>query len=77
MACVALDPHIKRVLDMLAVAGTTDVARLTLAERRNAFRKLMSFSERDVPIGHVEDLSLPGPECPIGIRVYTPVDTGA
>jgi len=75
-ACVALDPHIKRLLDMLAVAGTADAARLTLAERRNAFRKLMSFSESDVAIGHVEDLSLPGPDAPIRVRVYTPVDTG-
>ena len=75
-ACVALDPHIKRILDMLAVAGTTDGARLPLAERRNAFRKLMTFSESDVTIGHVEDLSLPRPEGLIGIRVYTPVDSG-
>ena len=69
-----LDPHIKRILDMLAAAGAADASRLTLSERRDAFRKLMSFSESNVAVGHVEERALPGPDGPISVRIYTPID---
>src|SRR5256885_1712150 len=70
-----LDPHIRRILDMLAAAGAADASRLTLSERREAFRKLMSLSESNVAVGHVEDRALPGPDGPISVRIYTPTDT--
>src|SRR5437660_882390 len=70
-----LDPHIRRILDMLAAAGAADASRLTLSDRREAFRKLMSLSESNVAVGHVEDRALPGPDGPISVRIYTPVDT--
>src|SRR3977135_864708 len=70
-----LDPHIKRILDMLAAAGAAQAPRLSLSERRDAFRKLMSFSESNVAVGHVEERALPGPDGPIRVRIYTPVDT--
>src|SRR2546422_8983249 len=69
-----LDPHIKRILDMLAAAGAGDASRLTLSERRDAFRKLMSLSESNVAVGHVEDRALQGPDGPINVRIYTPID---
>src|SRR3981081_3977696 len=70
-----LDPHIKRILNMLAAAGAADAARLTRGERRPAFRKLMSLSGSNGAIGHVEDRALPGPDGPISVRIYTPVHT--
>src|SRR3989442_8470498 len=70
-----LDPHIRRILDMLAAAGAADASRLTLSDRREAFRKLMSLSESNVAVGHVEDRALPGPDGPIRVRIYTPIDT--
>jgi acetyl esterase len=60
---------------MLAMAGAADVSRVSLNERRDVFRKLMSLSASDVAIGRVEDSVLPGPEAPINIRVYTPFQT--
>jgi len=69
-----LDPHIKRILDMLAAAGGADASRLTLSERRHAFGKLMSLSESNVAVGHVENRALPGPDGPSGVRIYTPID---
>src|SRR5256884_7266766 len=69
-----LDPHIRRILDMLAAAGAADASRLTLSDRREAFRKLMSISERNVAVGHVEERALPGPDGPISVRIYTPID---
>ena len=50
---------------------------MTVGERRQAFRNLMKFSEQGVPIGRVEDRSLPGPEGAIGIRIYTPARTSS
>jgi len=72
-----LDPHAKRLLAMLATAGGADPPRLTVHERREAFRKLMSLSASDVGIGFVEDRVLPGPDGPVGIRIYTPAATTA
>src|SRR2546429_8786514 len=69
-----LDPHIRRILDMLAAAGAADASRLTLSDRREAFRKLMTLTERNVAVGHVEDRALPGPDGPISVRIYTPID---
>jgi acetyl esterase len=62
---------------MLALGGQTDPSRMTVSGRRQAFQNLMKFSEQSVPIGRVEDRSLPGPEGPIGIRVYTPAKTSS
>ncbi len=70
-----LDPHAKRLLDMLAVSGSVDLVRLSVNDRRDLFRKLMSLSARNVPIGRVEDRTLPGPGSLIKIRVYTPTAT--
>src|SRR5439155_69566 len=53
-----LDPHIRRILDMLAAAGAADASRLTLGERREAFRKLMSLSESNVAVGHAAELRI-------------------
>ena len=72
-----LDPRAKRFLDMLATAGGTDPPRLTVHDRREAFRKLMSLSASDVGIGCVEDRVLAGPDAPVGIRIYTPAATAA
>jgi acetyl esterase len=68
-----LDPHAKRLLDMLAMTGSVDALRLSVNDRRDLFRKLMSLSVSDAPIGRIQDRALPGPGGPINIRVYTPI----
>jgi acetyl esterase/lipase len=70
-----LDPHAKRLLDMLAMTGSIGALRLSVNDRRDLFRKLMSPSGSNVPIGRIEDRALPGPGGPINIRVYTPIAT--
>jgi acetyl esterase len=70
-----LDLHAKRLLDMLAMAGLVDASSLSVEERRDCFRKLMSLCASNVPIGCVENRALPGPSGPIGIRVHTPIGT--
>lgn len=72
-----LDPHVKRLLDMLAAAGPVGVAHATLRDRRQAFQNLMRFSETNVAIGRVEDRRLPATEGDIAVRIYTPVAADA
>ena len=59
------------------MAGPADASRMTVTERRHSFRKLMSLSASNAPIGRIEDRALPVPGGLIGIRVYTPVGTFA
>jgi acetyl esterase len=72
-----LHPHAKRLLSMLAMADPVEPSRLSVKKRRDLFHGLMSLSASNVPIGHIEDSALPGPDGPIGIRVYTPIEAFA
>jgi acetyl esterase len=58
---------------MFAMTGSVDAVRLSVNDRRDLFRKLMSLSASNVPIGRVEDRAFPGPGGPINIRIYTPI----
>ena len=74
---MSLDPHARRLLDILAMAGPVDASRLSVKKRRDRFRELMSLCASNAPIGRAEDRALPGPGGPIGVRVYTPIETFA
>ena len=69
---MSLDPQAKRFLDLLAAAarGLTPPAPL---ERRRTFQSLARMTGGDdVPVGAVENMSIPGPGGPVAIRIYTP-----
>jgi acetyl esterase len=71
---VPLDPHVKRFLDMAAVAGGPEISGVTPAEMRQAHLQLSQMvGARKVPIGRIEDGELPGPAGSLAIRIYTPV----
>ena len=73
-----LDPHVKGILDALAIAGRPKVWQLTPAEAREGILALAeSVDAKDVPIGRVENRELAGAAGPIAIRIYTPVAPGA
>jgi acetyl esterase len=67
------DPNVQRFLRVLAATHPVDPSRLTTQQRRDGFRDLMRFSAAAPPIASAEDCSMPGPDGPIGIRVYTPL----
>jgi acetyl esterase len=67
-----VDPHAKRVLDMLAAAGPVSGPLLSIVARRASFEKLMSLFESRVPVHRVEDSTLPVPGGELSVRVYTP-----
>jgi acetyl esterase/lipase len=67
-----LDPHVKRLLDIVA-AGKSDLSRLSPQAMRQAIEKLANLVDaKNVPVGAVEDREFPGPACRLPIRIYTP-----
>jgi len=67
-----LDPHAKRLLDILA-AGRTDISQLAPEAMRQAMDKLAHLVDaKNVSIGAVEDREIPGPASRLPIRIYTP-----
>src|ERR1700678_142811 len=69
-----LDPRVKRFLDVLAAGKPRNSHTVTVAERRAALAELMSLAGPQIPVGRVEDRTLPGPAGPIPVRVYSPID---
>jgi len=70
---MTLDPAAKRFLEMIGAASAPDIARLSPAEMRERFRRLMLLvGPKSAPIGRIDDGELPGAAGPIPFRTYTP-----
>jgi acetyl esterase len=74
LADMPLDPLAKRFLDMMAAAGSDGRSPSTLAERRQAFAKLMRLTRADVPDVTGIDGAMPGPAGDIPYRLYAPAN---
>lgn len=73
-----LDPHAKRLLDILRTGRRDGTGVLTAESLRNTMVQLATAADaRNVAIGEVEDREVPGPEGPIAIRVYSPADAAS
>lgn len=72
-----LDPRARRFLDTLAAMNPPSALSLSVEERRDALRHLLSFSGVAAPVSAVHERSVPGPEGPLAIRVYTPASMQA
>jgi acetyl esterase/lipase len=70
-----LDSHAKRLLDRLAATNPPSARSLTIGARRDALQHLLDFSGLREEVEQVENRTLPGPDAPLAVRVYTP--TGA
>jgi acetyl esterase len=71
---VPLDPHVQNLLAFLAAAGRPKVWQVTPAEARLGMRALAQATDvKDVPIGRVENGTLPGPADALAYRLYVPV----
>ncbi len=68
---MSLDPHAKRLLDMMAVASPKAGSRVTVEARRESFRKLMALSRSEAPVMGLNQ-TIPGLAGPIPLRTYTP-----
>ena len=67
-----LDPHVRRLLHALSIGGAREAAA-DVAQRREAFRRLMAFAGSGARVAQVEDGALPGPAGPLWFRAYTPL----
>jgi acetyl esterase/lipase len=67
-----LDPHAKRLLDMMAVAASRNAASATIEMRRDSFARLMALSGAGPPVGSVAERTIPGPGGALPLRLYTP-----
>ena len=72
-----LDPAAKNLLDLLVAAGRPKVWQLSPPEAREGLRALAEAADaKDVPIGRIENATLPGAEGALPYRSYTPLDAG-
>src|ERR1051325_12096908 len=73
-----LDPHAKKLLEMLNAAGAADMSRMAPEQMREDFERLAAMvGENGVAVDAVEDWTLAGPGGAIPIRVYAPRRNGA
>jgi acetyl esterase len=71
-----LDPRAKRFLDRLSALNPPSVLALTVSERRDGLRHLLSFSGPGEAMGSIEERTLPGPTgLPLVVRIYRPANT--
>jgi acetyl esterase/lipase len=68
-----LDPHVQSLLDTLAAANRPKTWQLSPREARDNLARLAQLADvKDVPIGAIENGTLPGPAGPLSYRAYTP-----
>src|SRR5690242_18023643 len=73
-----LDPLVQAFLDQLNAQPAPPMWQLTAEQAREMFAALMALAgPKDVPIGKTENISIPGPECEIPARIYSPVAAGS
>ncbi len=72
-----LDPRAQRFLGLLNAGNPPDARKATVAERRNGLTALMKLGSTAIALPRVEDSTLPGPEGPLTVRIYSPVDDDA
>jgi acetyl esterase/lipase len=73
-----LDPHAKKLLEMLNAAGAADMARMAPEQMRQDFERLAAMvGENGVAVDAAEDRALAAPGGAIPIRVYAPQRSGA
>jgi acetyl esterase len=73
-----IDPILQGFLDQLAAQPMPKVHELPAPLAREAFNALMQLvGPKDVPIGKIENRTIPGPGGEIPIRIYTPIAAGS
>jgi len=73
-----LDPHAKKLLEMLNAASAADMSRMAPEQMRADFERLAAMvGMNGVAVDAAEDRHLPGPGGPIPVRLYAPKGSGA
>jgi acetyl esterase len=73
-----LDPVLKSFLDQMAAVPGPKMWEMSPPDARQAFIGLFQVAgPKDVPIGRTENLSVPGGDGPVPVRLYSPVAAGS
>ena len=73
-----LDPLVKAFLDQMSAIPAPKMWMLPPSQARDAFKTTMWFAgPKDVPIGKIENISIPGPGGPTRLRIYKPIAASA
>ena len=67
-----LDPQVAAVLAQLDAAGQPPLHTRTVVEAREVARLLTALDAPPEPVASTEDRTVPGPDGPVGVRVYRP-----
>ena len=67
-----LDAKARRFLDTLAAMNPPNALTLTVSERRSAVAQLLGFCGRPETVGAISELTLPGPDGALRLRMYAP-----
>jgi len=73
-----LDPQARALIDLMAERGVPPTHTLPPAEARRLYRERRSFTQpAALTMAEVRDLAAPGPQGPIGLRLYRPASAPA
>jgi acetyl esterase len=67
-----LDPEAQALLEVMRVAGTAQPYELSVAEARERMRAALIANGEPIALDAVQDVSLPTPHGPLGMRLYRP-----
>ena len=72
-----LDPQVKTFLDQASALPRPKMGEMPISLARQTFAHLMTMvGPKDVPVGKVQNIVIPGPKGDIRARVYAPVAAG-
>jgi acetyl esterase len=72
-----LDPGIKMMLDQTADAPVQSITEVGPVEARLMYTMMAALDGEPEPVGSVDELTIPGPACPIAARTYRAEGTGS
>jgi acetyl esterase len=67
-----LDPEAQALLEVMQAVGAVQPYRLPVAEARESMRAALVTKGEPIALHSVEDVSLPTPHGPLGMRLYRP-----
>jgi acetyl esterase len=67
-----LDPQVQTILEQLAAAGGPDIADLSVEQARALMAELSALGGSGPEVESVENMTVPGQDGPIPIRLYRP-----
>jgi acetyl esterase len=73
---MALDPQVRTLLDQMGALGNPPINELSVSDARKQSMDMAAMQGVLEPVATIEDRTLPGPACPIPVRVYTPAIDG-